>query len=226
MKTVPGDRRQIRIAIADDHAVLRSGLRLLLEEQPDFRVVGEAKDAAEAIALVERERPDLLLLDISMPGVSGLDAIHPVRHVSPKTDVLILTMHANEEYLFRVLSEGGAGYVLKRAADTELIDAIRRVLAGEVYVSPEIGALVARDFLDRARRGGEPSRLDDLTDREREILRLVAEGYTTQEIADRLIISPKTVETHRAHIMDKLDLHRRAELVHYALRKGILAPDA
>ncbi len=206
--------------------MLRAGLRLMLEDQPDFVVVGEAKDALEAIALAERTRPAVLLLDISMPGLSGLDAIHQVRRVSPPTNVLILTMHANEEYLFRVLTEGGSGYVLKRAADTELLDAIRRVAVGEVYVSPEIASLVARDFLERVRRGVEVARLDDLTVRELEVLRLVAEGYTTTEIAARLIVSPKTVETHRSHIMDKLGVQTRSQLVHYALRKGILAPEA
>lgn len=219
----------IRILLADDHAVLRAGLRLLLNAEPDMTVVGEAATGEEALEKARELQPDVVVMDISMPGMNGLEATRRLRKQCPDTRVLVLTMHANEEYLFQVLQAGGSGYVLKKAADQELVDAIRAVHRGQTFLYPEVAHLLVRDYLQRVREGTigpEKARLDVLTEREREVLKYIAEGYTTQEIADKLFLSPKTVETHRAHIMDKLDLHSRAELVRYALRRGILMPES
>jgi len=216
----------IRILLVDDHAVVRAGLRYLLDAQPDMTVIGEAGSGEEALRLIEELQPDIVLMDISMPGMGGLEATRRIKRQFPTVKVLILTMHANEEYLFQVLQAGGSGYVLKKAADTELIGAIHVVHRGEAFLYPEVTTLLVQDYLQRVRDGAETGSYEVLTDREREVLRLIAEGYTSQEIADLLVVSLKTVETHRAHIMDKLSLHSRAELVQYALRKGILTPES
>ncbi len=221
-----GTERKIRILLVDDHSILRSGLRLLLNRQPNMEVIGEAGTGEEAIEKVRELSPDVALLDITMPGMSGLEAIGAIRKMCPSCRVLVLTMHANEEYLFQVLQAGGSGYVLKKAADTELIDAIETVARGGTFLYPEVVSMLVSDFLVRARKEGAKDALDTLTEREREVLRLVAEGYTSAEIAERLVLSPKTVDAHRAHIMEKLGLHSRAELVKFALRKGILRPEA
>lgn len=217
--------KKIRVLLADDHVVLRAGLRMLVGSQPDLEVVGEASDGAEALRLCEELRPEVAVMDIAMPGMNGLEATRQIRKRQTGTRVLALSMHASEEYLFQLLQAGGSGYVLKKAADVELLDAIRMVARGEIYLYPEVTKYLVRDYLQRLHEGDTNVALDTLTDREREVLRLVAEGYTTQEIAQQLVLSPKTVETHRAHIMDKLGLRSRSELVHYALRKGILTPD-
>lgn len=214
-----------RVLLADDHAVLRAGLKMLINSQPDMEVVGEASDGATAVQLCEQVDPDVVVMDIAMPGMNGLEATRQIRKRRLRTRVLALSMHANEEYLFQLLQAGGSGYVLKKAADTELLDAIRMVARGEIYLYPEVTKYLVRDYLQRLHEGDTNVALDSLTEREREVLRLVAEGYTTQEIAQQLVLSPKTVETHRAHIMDKLGLRSRSELVRYALRKGLLTPD-
>ena len=222
----PGD---IQILLADDHAVLRAGLRLLLNAEPDMVVVGEAATGEEALQRAQALKPDVVVMDLTMPGMNGLEATRQLRKLNPETKVLVLTMHANEEYLFQVLQAGGSGYVLKKAADQELVDAIRAVQRGQTFLYPEVAQLLVRDYLQRAREGAagpEKARLDVLTEREREVLKYIAAGYTTNEIAEHLVLSPKTVETHRAHIMDKLNLHSRAELVRYALRRGILMPES
>jgi len=216
---------RIRILLVDDHAVLRAGLRLLLEAQPDMQVVGEAGDGAAAVQRAVELKPDVVLMDISMPGTNGLEAIRQLRRACPDTRILVLTMHANEEYLFQVLQDGGAGYVLKKAADTELIDAIRAVHAGQAFLYPSVTKMLIQDYVQRVRRGEESTSYGVLTEREREVLKLIAEGHTSQEIADILVLSIKTVETHRTHIMQKLNLHSRAELVKYAIRKGILTTE-
>jgi two-component system response regulator NreC len=213
------------VLLADDHAVLRAGLKMLINSQPDMEVVGEASDGATAVQLCEELDPDIVVMDIAMPGVNGLEATRQIRKRRLRTRVLALSMHANEEYLFQLLQAGGSGYVLKKAADVELLDAIRMVARGEIYLYPEVTKYLVRDYLQRLHEGDTNMALDTLTEREREVLRLVAEGYTTQEIAQQLVLSPKTVETHRAHIMDKLGLRSRSELVRYALRKGLLTPD-
>ncbi len=213
-----------RILLADDHAILRSGLRAILSLEPDLEVVGEAKDGIEAIKLTKELNPDLVLLDIHMPRMNGLTALGALREQAPDVKVLVLTSMEEEEYMFRVIEAGGSGYVLKRAADEELIAAIREVQAGGAFVRPAIARSLAADYLERVESGEEErDTYEKLTPREKEVLGLIARGLTNQQIADDLVISVRTVETHRAHIMDKLGFKNRAELVKYAIRKGYLA---
>jgi two-component system response regulator NreC len=221
-----GDERtatqKIRVLLADDHTILRAGLRMMLDAQPDIEVVGEASDGRQALAEAQRLQPDIVLMDITMPEMNGIEATRQVKRALDSTRVLILTMHENEEYLFQVLRAGASGYILKEAASTELISAIRIVCAGRFYMSPSAQSMMVGDYLQRVRSGEERDSYSALTEREREILKLVAEGHTNNQIAERLFISPKTVDTHRTHIMDKLNLHSRAELVKYAMRRGLL----
>lgn len=217
--------------LADDHGVLRSGLRLLINAQPDMEVVGEAANGQEAVERVSdlagQGTVDVVVLDIGMPELNGLEALRRIKQDIPDLAVLILTMHASEPYLFQVIQAGGAGYVLKQTADEHLLDAIRDAFQGKSFLYPTMEARLLTDFVHRAKKAGERAAHAylTLTDREREVLSLVAQGYTNQEIAEQLIVSVKTVETHRAHIMNKLGLHTRAELVHYALREGYLTPE-
>lgn len=214
--------QKIRVLLADDHTILRAGLRMMLDAQPDIEVVGEASDGRQALAEAQRLQPDVVLMDITMPEMNGIEATRQVKRALDSTRVLILTMHENEEYLFQVLRAGASGYILKEAASTELISAIRIVWAGRFYMSPSAQSMMVGDYLQRVRSGEERDSYSALTEREREILKLVAEGHTNNQIAERLFISPKTVDTHRTHIMDKLNLHSRAELVKYAMRRGLL----
>ena len=208
--------------LADDHAVLRAGLRALINAEPDMEVVGEAGDGVEAVERTRELQPDVVVMDIAMPRLNGLESTRRIAESGLRVRVLVLTMHPEEEYLLQILQSGGAGYVLKRSADTELMEAIRTVYRGEAYLYPAATKLLVEGYLGRVRGGSERGRRDDLTEREREVLRLTAEGFSNQEIADKLIISPKTVDTYRARLMAKLDLHHRSELVKYALRKGLL----
>lgn len=212
----------IRVLLADDHAILRSGLRLLLTSEPDIEVVGEAGNGEEAIRLTSELQPDMVLMDISMPGLGGIEATARIKERWPATRVLILTMHENEEYLFRTIHAGGSGYVLKKSADTELVSAIRQVMAHDTFLRPSATQMLVEDYVQRVKSGEEQETYARLTAREKEILGLIASGLTNQQIADRLVISIRTVETHRAHIMDKLQINSRAELVKYAVRKGLL----
>ncbi|MDR7554600.1 MAG: response regulator transcription factor [Armatimonadota bacterium] len=212
----------IRVLLADDHPVLRAGLRALLEHEPDMVVVGEASTGREAVALAAQTHPDVVVMDIGMPEMDGLEATRQLRALGLRTQVLILTVHAQERYLFPVLKAGAAGYVNKTAADVELITAIRTVAAGGAYLHPAAARALLEDFVARVRAGEEQDSYDRLSEREREVLKLVAEGYTTREIAERLFLSPKSVETYRARILEKLELRTRAELVRYALRRGLL----
>lgn len=222
MDAVP--TKTTRILIADDHAILRSGLRAILSLEPDLEVVGEAKDGIEAIKLTKELHPDLVLLDIHMPRMNGLTALGALREQAPDVKALVLTSMEEEEYMFRVIEAGGAGYVLKRAADEELLAAIREVQAGGAFVRPAIARSLAADYLERVEAGEEErDTYEKLTPREKEVLGLIARGNTNQQIAEELVISVRTVETHRAHIMDKLGFKNRAELVKYAIRKGYLA---
>ncbi len=216
---------KIRVLLADDHPVLRIGLRTLLEAEPDMEVVGEASDGEEAVRLAERLCPDVVVMDISMPGINGLEATRRIRKLEScsTVHVLVLTVHAQERYLFPVLQAGGAGYVLKSGADTELVDAIRIVAGGGAFLYPSATRLLLEDYINRAHSGEEKDSYELLSERERDVLRLTAEGYTGPEIADKLSLSPKTVETYRGRIMEKLQLRSRSELVHYALRKGLLS---
>ena len=217
---------KIRILLADDHAILRAGLVRLLSEEPDIEVVGEADNGREAVQKVQELHPDIVLMDIGMPVMNGMEATKQIKKRDNEVKILVLTMHDNEEYLFQVLQAGASGYVLKKAADSDLVNAIHVVNRGDCFLYPSAAKMVVEDYLEKLKHGQEPtSSFDTLTDREREILTLVAEGYTNREIAEALFISVKTVETHKANIMEKLNLHRRAELVHYAIRKGILQLD-
>ncbi|HEX8982154.1 MAG TPA: response regulator transcription factor [Ktedonobacterales bacterium] len=214
--------QKIRVLLADDHTILRAGLRMMLDAQPDIEVIGEASDGRQALAEAQRLQPHVVLMDITMPEMNGIEATRQIKRALDSTRVLILTMHENEEYLFQVLRAGASGYILKEAAGTELISAIRIVFSGRFYMSPSAQSMMVGDYLQRVRSGEERDSYSALTEREREILKLVAEGHTNNQIAERLFISPKTVDTHRTHIMDKLNLHSRAELVKYAMRRGLL----
>ncbi|MCL5265256.1 MAG: response regulator transcription factor [Chloroflexi bacterium] len=216
---------KIHVLLVDDHPVLRVGLRTLIENERDMEVVGEAGDGDEAVLLAERLCPDVVVMDISMPGTNGLEATRRIRKLDHRKpiQVLVLTVHAQERYLFPVLQAGGAGYLLKSSADTELIDAIRVVAKGGAFLYPSATRLLMEDYLQRAKSGEEQDSYELLGDRERDVLRMTAEGYTGAEIAEKLSLSPKTVETYRSRIMEKLGLHSRADLVRYALRKGLLS---
>ncbi|MDQ2887022.1 MAG: response regulator transcription factor [Chloroflexota bacterium] len=213
---------KIRILLADDHTILRAGLKMMLNAQPDMEVIGEAQDGRQAIHEARRLQPDIVLMDITMPDLNGIEATREIKKVAPDVRVLILTMHEHDEYIFQALRAGASGYMLKEAADTELITALHVIRSGQFYLSPMAQSVMVGDYLQRVRTGEEKDSYSSLTEREREILKLVAEGYTNNQIAERLVISPKTVDTHRTHIMDKLNLHSRAELVKYAMRRGLL----
>lgn len=212
----------IHILLADDHTILRAGLKMMLNAQPDMEVVGEAQDGRQALHEAQRLHPDIILMDITMPDMNGIEATKQVKKYLPEVKVLILTMHENEEYVFQALRAGASGYMLKEAADTDLINALHVIQSGNFYLSPTAQSVMVGDYLQRVRAGEEKDSYSSLTEREREILKLVAEGFTNNQIAERLVISPKTVDTHRTHIMDKLNLHSRAELVKYAMRRGLL----
>lgn len=213
--------KQIRVLIVDDHTLVRSGLRLLLEGEDDFVVEDEAGDAEQAIRLARLHKPDVILLDVVLPGRSGLEALDEIRGAAPRASVLVLSMQDDPSYVRQAFGAGASGYLLKEAADDELVQAVREVAAGNRYVHPALGArLAAAEAEAKARADADP-----LSDREREVLRLLALGHTNQEIAKLLFISVRTAETHRAHVMQKLRLSTRAELVRYALRQGLLSED-
>ena len=208
----------IRVLVVDDHAVVRSGLRRLLDAEPDIETVGEAPTAERAVFEAIEQRPDVVLLDLVMPGKGGIDGMPPLLQAAPDAKVLVLSMQDDPRYVREAFEAGAAGYVLKEAADTEVVAAVRAVAAGERYVHPALGArLIAAEAEERRREEADP-----LSEREREVLRLLALGHTNQEIAQLLYISVRTAETHRAHIMQKLGLSSRAELVRYALAQGLL----
>jgi len=212
----------IRVLLADDHAVLRAGLKLLLEAQPDIHVVGEAASGEEAVHYAAELDPDVVLLDLAMPGCGGLACLPRLREACPGARVLVLTMHDDEGYLRQVLKAGGAGYVLKRAADTELIYAIRTVAKGDMYVYPSLTRVLVEGLVKEQPLEDE-ARGETLSRREIEVLRLIALGYTNHQIAEKLVLSVKTVETHKSRIMDKLGMRRRSELVRYAISRGLIS---
>ena len=210
-----------RLLLVDDHAVVRSGLRMLLENEREIEIVGEAGNAAEAIEAATRLKPNLILMDIGLPDLSGIDATREIKKRLPEVSIVALTIHEDEEYFFKMLEAGASGYVPKRAAPEELLTAIRAAAKGEVYLYPSLAKLLVRDFLSGGRPTDEQAS-SGLTDREQEFLTYLAEGANNEEIAASLVISPKTVARHRENIMRKLNLHSRSELVRYAIRKGII----
>ncbi|WP_317259125.1 response regulator transcription factor [Paenibacillus sp. J5C2022] len=214
----------IKLLICDDHAVVRSGLAMLLDGKHGIQVVGEASEGDEAIALTKELSPDVVLMDLSMPhGKDGMTATSELKKLSPDTAVLILTMHDDEEYLFRAIGIGASGYILKNAPHDELVSAIQCVASGDAYLYPTATKKLMNDYMDRIRNGGDgASPYDTLSDREKEILGWLAKGYTNKEIAANLYISVKTVETHKSHLMDKLGLKSRPDLVKFAMKKGLL----
>lgn len=196
---------------------------MILSTHPDIQVVGEASNGEQAVSLAQTLRPDVVVMDISMPGMNGIEATQQIRQRAAEVNVLALTMHEDDHYVFQLLKAGAAGYVLKRAAATDLVDAVRAAARGEAFLYPSVAKTVVTDYLRRLERGeAERKPYDGLTAREREVLALIAEGHTNQQIANRLFISIKTVQTHRAHIFEKLGLHDRTELVRYAIRVGLI----
>ncbi len=216
--------KKIRLLLVDDHAVVRSGLRMLLESETDVEIVGEAGNADEAVAALERLDLDVILMDIGLPDRSGIDAAREIKRRYPKTAVVALTIHEDKEYFFRMLEAGASGYVPKRAAPDELLTAIRAAALGEVYIYPSMAKLLVKDFLSQDREEHQSRTVNGLTTREQEVLTHLADGATNVEIGETLSISPKTVARHRENIMRKLNLHSRTELVKYAIRKGIIEP--
>jgi DNA-binding NarL/FixJ family response regulator len=210
-----------RILLADDHEVVRRGLRMVLDSAPDLEVVAEAGDGAEAVELALSEDVDLAVLDVTMPRLTGIQAAHEIARRKPELKTLILSMHDNEQYFFEAIKAGAAGYVLKSSADRDLVEACRAAMRGEPFLYPGAVTALIRDFLAREDTDGE---LEPLTPRELEILKLIAEAHSTREIAQILVISPKTVERHRANILGKLGMRDRVELTRYAIRRGLIEP--
>ncbi|GAA1354109.1 response regulator [Saccharothrix algeriensis] len=212
-----------RVLLADDHALVRRGVRLILDGEPDLTVVAEAGDGAEAIEKARAEQPDLAILDIAMPRLTGLQAARELSRLQPALRILILTMYDNEQYFFEALKAGASGYVLKSVADRDLVEACRAAMRGEPFLYPGAVTALIRDYLHRVREGhGLPDKA--ITDREEEILKLVAEGHSSKDIAGLLVISVKTVERHRANLLQKLGLKDRLELTRYAIRAGLIEP--
>jgi two-component system, NarL family, response regulator NreC len=212
----------IRIVLADDHRIVREGFRALLTAQTDFQIVGETGDGREAIRMVEQLTPDVLLVDLMMAGLGGLEVIRQLTQRGVPTRIIVLSMHSNEAYVSQALNNGATGYILKDATSGELIRAVREVVAGRRYLSPPLSERAIEEYRTKARSAEAVDRYETLTTREREILHLSAEGYTNAEIGKRLFISPRTVETHRAHLMHKLALRTHTDLIRYALRRGII----
>ena len=220
---MPRSALKTRILLGDDHALVRNGLRLILDAEPDLEVVAEVGTGAEAVDRAAAGDIDLAILDVSMPRMTGLQATHELVRRRPELRVLILSMHEGEQFLYEALKAGASGYILKTGADRDLVEACRATMRGEPFLYPGAVTALIRDFLDRARSGLQAGD-DPLTPREREVVKLIAESYSTREIADALVISEKTVERHRANILEKLGMHDRVQLTRYAIRRGLIEP--
>ncbi len=213
----------IKVLLADDHTIVRKGIRSLLDAEEDIEVVGEADNGREAMEKAEESQPDLVLMDHTMPIMNGLEATRQIRQRYPDIQVLILTMHTNEEYLFQFLQAGAAGYLVKESAPNELVAAIRAIHRGDSFLSPTVSRAVIDEYVRRTTEVTPADSYDQLTPREREVLQLIAEGYTNRDISEELVISAKTAAVHRTNVMQKLDLHSVAEVTKYAIRKGIIS---
>ena len=212
----------IRILLADDHTVVRKGLRLLLENQPDFQVVGDAADGREAVALAEQQRPDVMVMDVAMPVLNGIEAARQIGAKLPSIAIVFLSMHSDEGYVLKALKAGARAYLLKDSAEYDLINAVKAVCSGKAFFSPAISKMLAEDYIRQMRDQKVDDTFELLTTREREVLQLLAEGRSNKEVATFLELSPHTVETHRSNILEKLNLHTGAELILYAIRKGVV----
>jgi len=215
---------EIRLLLVDDHEVVRTGLRMLLESQTEMKIVGEASNGAEAFELCNQLRPDVVVMDLTLPDTSGIEITRRIKQTMPQVNVVALTIHEDQEYFFEMLKAGASGYVPKRAAPDELVSAIRAAHTGEVYIFPSLAKVLVNDYLDRSGEHAAVILSEALTSREDEVLELVVQGWTNEEIAKQLIISKHTVARHRENIMRKLNLHNRSELVKYAIRKGLIEP--
>ena len=213
----------IRVLLADDHTLIRAGLRMVVVSQPDFTVVGEASDGREAVALAEQLKPDIIVMDIGMPSLNGIEACRQIHDSLPGTQVIMLSMHSDEGYVLRALKAGAKGYMLKDSAEADLASAIRAVTAGKSFFSPAVSKILLEDYMRKLKRTGAEDSFDLLSPREREVLQLVAEGKSSKEVANLLSLSVYTVETHRAKVMQKLNLHNIPELILYAVRKGVIS---
>jgi DNA-binding NarL/FixJ family response regulator len=214
----------IRVVIADDHSVVRQGLRAWLERSGYIQVVGEAADGREAVAMVDELKPDVVMMDIAMPMLNGIDATAQVMRRRPDTKVIILSMHADESYILRALGAGAKGYLLKESTETDVLPAVRSVTEGKPYVTPSIARVLLEDYIRMLKQNNLQDSYDLLTEREREVLQLLAQGKSNKEVAQVLDLSPHTIESHRTNMMQKLNLHNTAEIVLYAVRKGIVVP--
>jgi two-component system response regulator NreC len=213
----------IRVLLADDHTLIRAGLRMVVVSQPDFTVVGEASDGREAVALAEQLKPDVVVMDIGMPSLNGIEACRQIHDSLPGSQVIMLSMHSDEGYVLRALKAGAKGYMLKDSAEADLASAIRAVTAGKSFFSPAVSKILLEDYMRKLKRTGAEDSFDLLSPREREVLQLVAEGKSSKEVANLLSLSVYTVETHRAKLMQKLNLHNIPELILYAVRKGVIS---
>jgi DNA-binding NarL/FixJ family response regulator len=214
---------RLRIVLGDDHTLMRHGLRKILEEQPDWTVVAEASDGREAVRQTLALQPDVVVLDIGMPLLNGIEATRQIARRFPNVNILILSMHSEEAYITQAMKAGARGYLLKDSADTDLIRAVVAVAAGKSFFSPAVAKVMLDDYVRHLAEKGVVDRFESLSEREREIFQLIAEAHSNKEIADLLSVSPATVETHRAHILQKLDVHNTAELVLYAVRRGVIS---
>lgn len=214
---------KIRVLLADDHTIVRQGLRALLDSQEDIEVVGEAEDGRQAFEKTKELIPDIVVIDITMPNLNGIEATRQIKKLNPEIKVLVLTVHDNEEYIHQILQAGASGYLLKESAVTDLVSAINAVKKGGIFLSPAISKVVVKDYIRHAEEGtGDFDSLNILTNREREVLQLIAEGHTNREVAHLLKLSVKTVDVHRSHIMEKLNIHDVTGLVKYSIRKGLI----